>query len=368
MLFCCPDIVGSYERYATCPSLETQNAFLDCCFEYDFSRFSNDIGFMKSIYNSFVRKNVCLEDIFMLNSNGSSGGQTKYSVGPFCGNLINRVESFQRGVPTSEIMRISTAYPDIKGMNKVVRSGYVVVDLSTPECVGFLSKALDDNPGKTHLEVPPHVFMMICCHDNLIQELSNRKISIITTGGDAYKSRKLKARDRMIDWKTGCNFYECKFGQLHILPIWFEEDGVSYNLLNLNDTDGHAVADIMKIGSFSACECGGKSCHLEFVSHFDHKPKTNYGYVKHAEITKSISGKYLNFQLIFDDRIARIMVEEFEDGSGDGKFVRDYEFLDNYLGSMGFSTKLEKNLVAYLGGRKRPIIWSGTEGLIIEQF
>lgn len=357
----------AYEIYVSNPSEESQNLFLRSCFCYDFGSYESDMKEIKRLRHcrgSSITKNR----EFVL-SNGSSGGECRYCIGPNGSQLIDKVESFQRGIKTKSLLKISTLYPEKKEFNKVVNEKYIVVDFSSSNCAKFIAGFFEENPQKTHVEVSPNVFMMMCCHKALLEELRNRGVSVTTTGDDAYKTKDFSSRDRMIDWKTGCNFHECERGGKHILPIWFEEHGLSHNVLNLDGCFRPPVDDILEARSFSDCGCGLKKCELRLVSHFRNKPKSGFGYFDHKEIFGRLKGKYLNFQLVFQGSKARLLTDEFcKEGESKCEFQEDYEMTRTLLGEAGFSTTVEKKKYAYLGRRKRPLMWVDKGEMVIEQF
>jgi hypothetical protein len=359
------NLVEAYRAYVLNHSLKCQNIFLQNCFAYDFLRYDYEMKSIVEIYKSLVgneQKNTCK---VLMRSNGSSGEESNYFLGPYGDNLIKKIEAVQRGSSFNNIVRVSTYYPEKKDLNSIVDQSYILVDFASPNCINFICDFLKDNSNKTHIEVSPYVFMMMCCHEKLLEMLTDKRITVITTGDDAYKHKKFSTIDRMIDWKTGCNFYECKYGGKHTLPIWFEEDGLSYNILNLCDTNGYAIADLADVGPFSDCMCGKKKCELKITSHYEYKPKIKGRYINHEEVTGIMKGKYLNFQILFEGNKARLLVDEF-DNSED--FIKDYTIAESLLGQMGFSMSLEKGSFAYVGRRKRPLVWLGRKGLIVEHF
>jgi hypothetical protein len=322
---------------------------------------------IKSMYMSL--NNEKTNNSAFVHSNGSSGHECGYYIGPEGFNLIQKVESFQRGSKIERMLKISTSYPERKKFNEIIKKEHISIDFSSNYCIQFLSKFLEKNPRKTHIEVTPNILMMMNCHDELFKLLKNKFIRVITTGDDAYKTDAFPSFDRMIDWKTGCNFHECRNGSTHILPIWFEEGGMSYNILNLEKSNISPVADLLEFGEFSNCSCGRKKCQIKLVSHFKHKPKSDNGYFDHSLIFKNLKGKYLNFQIIFKGKVAQILVDEFKsDCSRGGKSEEDYELAKKTLSPLGFRTTLEKGKYAYLGRRKRPLLWVDDGRIVIEQF
>lgn len=368
MLFHKPKISlpEAYENYISKPSPETQRLFLKSCFLYEFEDYKSHMEDIKRIYKSYNHKKTTGRAFVF--SNGSSGGECGYHIGPNGFDLIRRVESFQRGLETESLLRLSTFYPERKGFNKVVNENYIIVDLSSEDCYKFISDFLYENTHKTHIEVSPNVFMMMNCHKKLIEDLKKRSIRVITTGDDAYKTDSFPSIDRMIDWKTGCNFYECSYGSLHVLPIWFEEDGFSYNILNLEKSMAAPIADLLKIRNFSKCECGRTKCDLFFVSHFRNKPKSEVSYLDHNRIFGKLKGCYLNFQIIFENKLARIFVDEFKNESSEERTEEDYEMANDVLVAMGFRATLERMKYAYLGRRKKPLVWVNKGQIVIDQF
>ena len=362
-----PSLPEAYEIYASNPSAESQDRFLRACFSYDFRKYKSDMDEIRKIYGSCGHSETSKRAFVF--SNGSSGGECGYHVGPNGFELIRKVESFQRGVGTDKMLRVSTFHPEKRGFNKVVDGNYIVVDFASEGCVEFMEGFLKKNPHKRLVEATPNVFMMMACHDRLLDALKTRGVAVVTTGDDAYKTERMSSRDRMIDWKTGCNFYECPYGSKHILPVWFEDRGISHNILNLEKSLRSPVADLIDVEDFSDCRCGRKKCKIRLVSHFRHKPKSDMGYFDHNEIFGNLKGRYLNFQVIFRGGVAELLVDEFRrNESSKEEFEEDYELARTVLGSIGFATVLERGKYAYLGRRKRPLVWVDDGQIVREQF
>jgi hypothetical protein len=366
-------IVEKYEKYTLNADVRSQDELLNCCFDYDFKEFNSDMESIKNIYKSFFkrRKNMdffrgsLLKGKISMWSNGSSGGESKYFLGPHAHNLLVRVEEFQRNTSNHNLLKISTFHPIRKNFNRVENGGYIIADFSSKECVGFIVDFLEKNLHKTHVEVYPNIFMMMCCHDDLIDYLKKRSIVVITTGDDAYVSSKFKAIDRMIDWKTGCNFYECMHEGKHVIPLWFEEDGISYNILNLYRSERAQKADILETEGFSDCGCGRKKCDIKMTSHFEYKPKIKGLYFDHMDALRKVKGKYINLQFVFDESHVLILMDELS-GQDEATIHEDRKSLADHLGGLGLSTSFEKSY-AYLGNRKRPMVWIGSKTMVIEE-
>ena len=344
--------------------MKNQKRLLDACFYYDFSTYRSDMEEIKEIKRSLPKKARSLEGSIQLVSNGSIGAGTGYSLGPHGQNLLETTEGFQRGCKKKGLLRLSTLYPFQKKANTRVGEDYLVADLSLKRCVDFMEGFLEASPEKTHIEVAPEVFMLMCCHDELMDMLLTRGISVITTSGDAYSRDGLKARDRMMDWKTGCNFYECAHGGRHIMPIWFEDNGTSHNILNLTDFYGHPVSDMLAIRAFSECSCGGVACDFRFVSHFKKKPLVGDEHLDMESLMRNVRGRYTNFQVIFDGKKAQVLTCEFDPcATHEDDFCKVRKALENF----GFAVSRRRNCFARVG-RKRPLVWSGLETLTFDCF
>ena len=100
------------------------------------------------------------------------------------------------------------------------------------------------------------------------------------------------------------------------------------------------------------------------TSHFEHKPKIKGLYFDHMDALRKVKGKYINLQFVFDDSHVRILMDEIL-GQDEATIREDNKSLVDHLGFLGFSTSFEKSY-AYLGDRKRPMVWDGSKTMYIE--
>jgi hypothetical protein len=135
-------------------------------------------------------------------------------------------------------------------------------------------------------------------------ENANR-ISLLNTGITAFfKQNRLREagvhiNDNMIDWYSGLNFYTCRHNNKHILPMFFMNDRVSTNLLNLSRRGEMVVkSDYFDISPSFMCQCGKMTYNLRFIPHKRVTPEIDNLTMYMPDIAEMIVGSYYNMQFV----------------------------------------------------------------------
>lgn len=292
------------------------------------------------------------EDVFNIRSNGSSGRNTEYKFGP-SRSVVPLMESVMRGMKSVEgLIRLNSSFPfydttRFELIELLDKSFLLKLDLTSKKSVEFFKKSV---PPESTIETQPHICRMMLIYDEIIDHIKNNNIKVFSTCDDLSVTKEISIRNRMIDWKTGVNFFECDFGSLHFLPIWFEENGKSFNLLNTADKKGHEISDIFRAKSFHMCKCGKRAADIHFVSHFQFKPSTKKGIVFDfqtiEDISHNIPKNTLHIQFVEHENKLNILVDtprEFDPDPFKEIFSKEIVVL---------------NKKAFrIGGYKMPFLW-----------
>ena len=208
------------------------------------------------------------------------------------------------------------------------------------------------------LEAVPNVVMMMTCHDMLAECFSNGKHQIFSSCWDAfYDKRRINALDRMIDWKTGVNFYECESGGRHIVPIWVERNGMVTNLLNLTKAS-FEKSDIMDVESFEKCECGRTRCKYKFVPHYKQRPEIDGEYLTGDKLITKIKSRMLNLQFVeAEPGVFHVYHEMFDHWTKKRLPEEDRAEIESFLG--GREVKYIPYRSYLVGNYKYPTFWKG---------
>lgn len=344
------EIVESYERFV---SGGDYVRFIDCCLQYDFLGFAEDLEQMERAYWACGLKGPSIS----MTSNGSSGFSTRYRFGPYAG-LIPHVENAMRGVRSvSHLVRVKSSYPwydstRFASMRSGDGSTTVKIDFTSRRCEEFFVSLV--RPRST-IEVVPQVCRAMENREQIVRHVVENGVKVVSTCDDLVFRGLFPAFDRMIDWKTGCNFYTCSLGSKHFLPTWFERDGMSFNLLNPVDRGGHEVSDIFRPLSFRSCGCGRTAVEFEFVSHFRHKPKDAQGRLLNSALGSDayrMMPEAFNAQVVEQGGEIHLLLDR--DGS-DLSFV---PLLESFFGK---AVRIHEGMISMIGLYKIPFAWKSDD-------
>jgi hypothetical protein len=152
---------------------------------------------------------------------------------------------------------------------------------------------------KINLFARPKTWLYLLKNDHFIEDLNKYKENIYSLISTDYPALFPKDKipepiflnDNCIDWRTGVNFYTCKYKNKHSVPCYLETQKGICNLLNLgkNKLIGPEV-DYIEITE-KKCECGKKICF--FKSRYIEDPC--------EKIINKLNDNYLNLQFHFKE-------------------------------------------------------------------
>ena len=344
-------LTKNYEFYLERLDEDSLLEFIDSAFDYDFVDYEYDMSIMAQAYLNF-QEDV---DFVEINSNGSGGGETTYKIGPNGSLLTSYFENKQRGSRKDRlIVNFRSDFYQTERFANYENS--IFTDLSSEKGAEYLIKCLEER-GPLVLESFPSTIMAMTCHDSLVDYFYRNQTKIFSSCWDPFFDReKIKVRDRMIDWKTGVNFYECSEGALHVVPIWFEEKGMVHNLLNLTKVS-FEMSDIMSIKSFKRCICGKTSCEYEFVSHFKQRPKVEGKYIVDLNLAGELKTKMLNVQFVqLENESFNVYYNTFDPFPDKASIDSDRDRIEAFLGRRPEYFPYRSYIV---GTYKYPTFWRG---------
>jgi len=146
-----------------------------------------------------------------------------------------------------------------------------------------------------------HSWLAASTNPEICDLLELHNVEAINTDSDLCFHNRLHIPmfDQMIDWSTGINFWTCKKGHKHVLPIFHIKDNMSKNLLNVMATDKR-MDDLFIQKDTIHCECGKKRLDFEFQSHH----KNNISIDRNIINELNCCYKYLQFiQVPHDDSL-----------------------------------------------------------------
>ena len=163
----CSEIVEAYESFL---SGGNPDHFLDCCLNYDFVGYEDDLLGLEGLY----RVCSCAGRSVDMISNGSSGFATHYKFGPVP-SLISGVENAMRGIrDSSELVRVKSSYPwydttRFASMRVDDGSRLVKLDLTSARSADFFGRFIPD--GST-VEVTPQVCRAMEMHEGIVRQVN----------------------------------------------------------------------------------------------------------------------------------------------------------------------------------------------------
>jgi len=316
-------LIHFFESYYLNP-FENQKKLMNAIFEYDFSNLDEleEISLLKKKYLCNSVKATQLE------SNGSSKTNKFYKFHPLFPVWRECIENKLRGHNTIQLVA-----PHSGCVPKII-----VYDIfcSSIDYLCYLSIERSDNGLKEFIEIVrsksetgiinlsgmSDVWFRASMGADTIEYLLECGInSIINFDWELFVKSEFKHKfqinDQMIDWKTGLNFYTCKFGKKHFLPIFHIIENKISNLLNLY-FDSEVCTDYFKIiGERRKCSCGKFYYLFDFKSHYK-----NYLDIDRNIINK-LQSRYLGLQFIQIKDILYVLHSPINDNTLDINILKE---------------------------------------------
>lgn len=156
--------------------------------------------------------------------------------------------------------------------------------------------------------------------------------------------------DAMIDWATGLNFYTCRAGYQHTLPIFAEDADRRINLLNLMpppDYWGSTKEDFFEPIAVIRCLCGQNRLEYRFVPHQSVAIKTTAGkFIYDTALAELLTSDFQSLQFIQAGKQVTIFCTYESEN-------HDRDLLENYFAERGFAVQWKLNESYTIVGPKR---------------
>lgn len=349
------NLVKAYENYYQEPNEGNAHSLLESIKNYNFENANQDVEKIKSLLDNVPQSDE--DNIFhmlegkkaqfmMLSSNGSTNPiNTNYEFGPHVDYWQNNIESKLRNSKNEPV--IDLMKDKIENIEKIY-----------------------DRKGPVRVMGTSHNLMYPTTHSKQAEWLYKNKhmiYSLVNMNWEPFYKKNFLTNtyfnDQMIDWKTGVNFYTCKEGSKHILPLWVEKDGKHVNLLNLKFLHTN-ISDQFNIKGFENCKCGKKKCNFDFIPHYKHSIRNKHGeYFYKPNLIESLKGCYHKLQFLQNPQTDVVHIYMNPDGK------MNYDDLDLIYAELD-KMKLPYHLVAnkwFLVGRaKMPNFWRGDTATVKE--
>ena len=147
----------------------------------------------------------------------------------------------------------------------------------------------------------------------------------------SFKERGIWIGNHMVDWTSGLNFYTCRDGHQHVLPIFVETNHGPVNALNLFKQDLSDGGDKFEITNIIQCSCGLTRPVYTYYPHFNHSIRSADGRIFFdLDIANHLKSRYRSLQFIQKSE-HEITIHYDVDGP-----MEDKEFLESIVQSYGF--------------------------------
>jgi hypothetical protein len=163
------------------------------------------------------------------------------------------------------------------------------------------------------------------------------------------RERKIWFGDNMIDWTSGINFYTCKNGHQHVLPIFINGPNGPINAINMIEQN-FAISDNMEITNIVNCTCGLTRPTYIYYPHFKNSIRSDDGRIFFdTDLPDNLQSRYRSLQFIEQPNGKNIIVHYDVEG-----VMLDKPFLENVIKSYGFDVGWKPESFTMSSGKRIP--------------
>jgi hypothetical protein len=272
---------------------------------------------------------------------------TEYRFGPFDKWIFTRVERHLEDATKEEYVVVN-----VNPSANVVKRNYVAINPFSDDWGLQLIGYLRHEQRIRYLYAQPSCLIFLLRNAEVVEFLKNVGIGIISTGEpfpfDRSSYQDLYINNKMINWRSGLNFWTCRHGGTHWLPLFARRSGRLYNLLNLVDKSGVEEDDLFSIGASHKCSCGATSSPMSIISHVQNHPRERTT-ADVGRLLSELKGVYFNLQYV-EDRVGSHLL-----------FTPIGRQLPEDLSVLkSWGCRLWPNSFLKVG-RKRPVVWKMDE-------
>lgn len=336
-------LIRRYERFTVNPA-KTRSLIRNLV-NYDPTTYYNDIQAMWEIYKRTPQAGrSCI-----LRSNGSTTANVEYRFGPRP-DVIPIIEMHLWSQSDYPSIVVLDKFPHTPAGGDFRDNGATItVNFRHPNSIRYLADRFKERArrGRFTARFKPNTLLFLGRSNfpDMINNVGELDRLVSFDFDPFYDDRAFggTVNDQMVNWKSGVNFYTCKEGTKHFIPIWYRDGNRYYNLLNLSDKNGIEVDDSIELGNLQKCKCGRTYLDLRFIPHINNCP--NMGYA--PTLARSLVNAYFNMQFYQSDKLylAYTAVDKDDDAQ---KIASEY------------SAQLLPNTTVLVGTRgKLPAFWRG---------
>jgi len=178
----------------------------------------------------------------------------------------------------------------------------------------FRQSIIENLSDKTYIYGYAHSLNQLANDEELLIECDSKISGFCNTDVPCFvKSNnlnklKIHLNDQMIDWKSGINFYTCKYNKKHFLPTFSIGKNEYKNIINLTDYVSKKE-DYIKINpNVIKCECGRERCEFEFIPHYKNF-LDGFDYNELMDLRNKLISKFRWIQFIQIKKIIHVYYE-----------------------------------------------------------
>lgn len=355
----------AYRNYCDSPSNQTAQLLLEALIDSDIQNHQELID----IWAYGRRKQ---HGYVQLNTSGSTSGLCRqYTFGPMAEFWIVNLERTIKFPKYNKPIFISSnllLYPLKKDCVSLMsapkdspRSAYIVTTRFNRRNVDELISKIDGiTTNESILWADPNVWLYLTSDNDFCSFLERKSnISLLSTNWESfYKKQRLQQNgvyinDNMIDWYSGFNFFTCKYGSKHALPLFAQNDYGVVNLLNLT---GDIIEASDLLVPTSKCICG--KTKIAFIPHLKTQIKSYDGrFLYNLDLVERFQSVYQHMQFIQHQNLISVLYcGEMNE--------HDKAIINDFITNQGFDCELVENKFLKVSS-KLPVFYNNLVGVPI---
>lgn len=266
-----------YYRYCSDRTHESINDLFEGLIGYDFSNYQKDMEDMLMMRAEARQTSVGMVRLY---SNGSTGGERSYEFSPHFHQWASKLEPFLRNMNDGKTIFLYSRPGNGKPPGKLYVSETQSTKKHYETNANFLEEqqildlfkfvdGLHEQYGKVNFSSFPDIWNMLFSNPLFTKMCAERKHKIGCFVNSDFEmlfgTDEFWVRDQMINWRSGLNFFTCRYGKKHFLPMFVEDEGCT-SLINM--TGAKDDSDRVSLSrEVVACECGRPRLPMEILFH-----------------------------------------------------------------------------------------------------
>lgn len=274
------------------------------------------------------------KDVRKLHSAGSSSGNTRtYRFGPLAGFWLEKVETFSKNPDRRRVVVVQRSIGTAQEKPATINFHGIDHVVNNSLNAAQLLDVLDGLGPNLVVLSTPFFFLSMLRDDDFCETVRRRDYQLVSTGTTRFFPSSVFVNDNMIDWTTGQNFYTCRSGTKHFLPLFIPANGDVLPLLNFRSGPMPST-DLFEFGNKpERCTCGKDYLALDFVSLKQFAIKRDDGsLLDDCSLADDLADRYESFQLVqtIDGTVDVLYLRNDRHAMSDQDVKTTRDFLDRH--------------------------------------